>query len=258
MSSNTINFFSCCNGFYKDYIPLFILSHLYYNKDAFVEVGVDEMTRPLAKALNYLYTIFPERFWSRKVSVGNIVIKDKKFKCHPGINRFVETPNIKTDYVYISDVDIICLRSGIKDIHIDDMKKTNLPYSNIVRKKDFNGKKKLTGLHFAPYENYYPIPDYRDLKGCLGNDEIFLYELIKKRFPKFNYENTFRPVHGIHMSPNRNPVNLKACNWGMHGWKSEDWLSFRKTKEFLGLEKYFTKLIRKNVKIVDGYYENKQ
>ena len=40
------NFFTACNGIYKEFIPLFILSHLYHNENCFVEIGVDSMLKP--------------------------------------------------------------------------------------------------------------------------------------------------------------------------------------------------------------------
>jgi hypothetical protein len=130
------------------------------------------------------------------------------------------------------------------------MEKTKLPYSNIVRPS----KNRLSGLHFTKYSNYYPIPEYGDLceKGLLKHDEVFLYEIVKKRHPKFNYDETFRPVHGIHVSLNREPNG--KLGWGMNGWKDR-WVDFRKSEVFLLLEPTFTEMIKNKIKIIDNFYK---
>ena len=47
------NFYTICNGIYKEFIPIFILSHLYHNENCFVEIGVDSMLKSeILKSLN--------------------------------------------------------------------------------------------------------------------------------------------------------------------------------------------------------------
>lgn len=240
----TLNIFTCCNGIYTHFIPIFALSHLYYNHDSVVEIGVDKLADPLIEdGINYIMSLYPNRLLVRNCEI---------FEKTPHITRFIETPQIISENVYISDVDIICLTSNINNIHINDMQSTGLPYSNIVRTKPdiHTGWFKLTGLHFTPWDNYYPIPDVTSLlKSNYHNiDESFLYQLVKLKYPNFNYTNDFRPVHGIHVSTNRNPIS--KIGWGIDDFK-EQWSIFRKTKEFLGLEKTITPFIKNIINIID-------
>jgi len=248
---NKLNIFTCCNNEYRNFIPIFILSNLYHNKDSFVEICTDSLSDiDIKNSLHYLYSLYPNKFLVHKVSFGEII---------PNTVRFITTPKLKTDYVYISDIDIITLEGGICELHLEHMKNENIPYSNIVRPyKDNQGYKRLTGLHFTPYDNYYPIPNYNDL--ISGNtytrnfDEAFLYELVKKRFNNINEKTQWRPVHGIHVSPNRQP-STDGADWQMNKWERE-WGEFRNSKEFLGLEPLLTNYIKEKILIIDRFYED--
>lgn len=252
------NFFTACNGIYKEFIPLFILSHLYHNEDCFVEIGVDTMLKPdILKSLQVITNFYPNKFSIHVMDFGPVKVEGKSYNSIPNTIRFFHTPKTKSKYVYISDIDIICLRKELTDIHVKDMEKLNLPYSNIVRpvKDQSHPHRRLSGLHFTTYDSYYPLPNYDDLcqKGLLQHDEVFLYELVKKRYPNFNTENTYRPVHGIHVSPNRNPTG--AMNWGMPNWKNQ-WYEFRNSKEFKDLEPTLTKMIKEKIQIIEDFYRN--
>lgn len=244
-----LNVFTCCNGVYKEFIPLFILSNLYHNEEVSVEIGVDETTSNLSKSLDILNLKYKNKFLVRKVTFNRHFVNGELFNFFPNTVRFFTPPVFKSKYVYISDVDIINLQSDICSIHVKNMEKTKLPYSNIVRPT----KNRLSGLHFTPYENYYPIPEFNDLikKGVIG-DENFLYELVKKRYPNFNYEETYRPVHGIHVSLNRTPVG--KLGWGMSGWKNQ-WVKFRNSDIFLEIEPTLTEMIKDKIKIIDDFYQ---
>jgi hypothetical protein len=248
-----LNIYTCCNGLYNEFIPLFILSHLYYNSEAFVEVGYDgDLSDNVKKCITYLSEKYTDRFLISKIDVGLIKYKDKIINCSPNLTRFIEEPKTKSNYIYISDVDIICLQKNILSIHLDDMKKTGLPYSNIVRDKvsEEQSNRRLTGLHFSPFEEYYPLPYYEDLidRKLQNHDEVFLYEIVKKRFPNFNYDNNFRPVHGIHVSLNREPTG--KLNWGISRWINE-WKIFRSTEDFLEMELILSDLIKRIINQID-------
>jgi len=248
---NELNIFTCCDGVYKDFIPLFILSNLYHNDNCIVEVGVDRSNYSnIKKSLDILNNLYKDKFVLYDVKFGYQKINGKSCNSISNTIRFFTTPKIKTNYVYISDVDIINLQKNFINIHIENMGRTGLPYSNIVRPSS----NRLSGLHFTPYENYYPIPDYSDLceKNILLHDEVFLYELVKKRYPNFNLSETFRPVHGIHVSLNREPAG--KLGWGMNGWKDQ-WIDFRKSEVFLLLEPTFTEMIKNKIKIIDNFYK---
>jgi len=245
------NIFTCCNGIYTHFVPIFIFSHLYHNPDAFIEVCWDNsIDDEIYVALKYLNHLYPNKFLVRSALIGRAIINNQLFSCPPNTNRFIETPYIKTDFVYISDVDIICTLGNIKKDHVNNMKKTGSPYSNIVRP---GNKKKLSGLHFTPYDNYYPIPDLSEIITFLqGNDECFLYELIKKRYPEFNNAASWRPVHGIHASPNRQPDG--EINWGI-AKRANEWIRFRNSKEFLYFENISTPFIKNIFKKIDDFKE---
>jgi hypothetical protein len=252
--------FTACNGIYKEFIPIFILSHLYHNEDCFVEIGVDHLNDlEISNSLNILESYFPNKFIIREINFDSIQVNGRHYKLAPNTLRFLIEPNIKSDFVYISDIDIICLQKNLSDIHINNMEKLNLPYSNIVRPVKDNTiiHRRLSGLHFTKYDSYYPIPNYDDLceKGLLHQDEVFLYELVKKRYPNFNTENTYRPVHGIHASPNRGPID--KLNWGIPEWKNE-WLDFKNSKEFKELEKTLTKMIKEKIKIINDFFKDEK
>jgi len=248
-----LNIFTCCNNIYKDFIPLFILSNITYNEDCFVEVGVDDDNYDgIKESLDVLKTIFGNKFLVYNVNFNNKIYNGKEYMIKSNTVRFLTTPKIKSEFVYISDVDIITLEKNIMLTHVNHMEKFNLPYSNVVR----GDLEKLTGLHFTPYENYYPIPNFNDLyeKNLLIQDEKFLYQIVKKRYPNFNMENQFRPVHGIHISPNRPPFasEKNPFNWGIGKWYNE-WVNFRNSEHFLMLEPTLTDYIKEKIKIIDNY-----
>jgi len=258
METPKINIFTCCNGVYKNFIPIFILSNLYHNDDSFVEVGVDSMDDvDISESLNILNKLYPNRFLIRNVSFEKIVLNEKHYNIIPNTVRFVNEPKVRAEYVYISDIDIITLERGICDSHINHMNEYNIPYSNIVRRCDDPQKyKRLTGLHFTPYDSYYPIPNYDDLilEGVFTrSDEAFLYELVKKRHSNINEETQWRPVHGIHVSPNRIPES-DELGWGLKT-RREEWVLFRNSKVFLEIEQTFSDYIKEKIKIIDDYYE---
>lgn len=222
-----------------------------------VEIGTDDpYFQPTIKPLEILKKHFGDRFLIRKVNFDYLEINGKKYTISPNSVRFITTPTFKSEYVYISDVDIITLQKDMTDIHIKNMDKTKLNYSNIVRPlKNTDGEiKRLSGLHFTPYSNYYPIPDISNLcsNGFLSHDEGLLYKIVEKRYPNFNYDESYRPVHGIHVSLNREPNG--KLGWGMDRWKNE-WLEFRNKEIFNEIEKVLPSFLLEKIKIIDNHYK---
>ncbi|MEY4571051.1 MAG: hypothetical protein RLZ10_244 [Bacteroidota bacterium] len=248
-----LNVFTCCNGVYKNFIPLFILSNLYHNEKTFVEIGVDYDDVSNTESMNFLKTKFKNKFLIREVNFEKYKVGKREIKPIPNLIRFINKPLFVTEYVYISDVDIITLDKNILSKHIKNMEKYSLPYSNIVREYEPNQvNKRLTGLHLSKFKNYYPIPDYTDLfdKSLYSHDEVFLYELMYKKHGKPNEETKFRPVHGIHVSPNRTPDG--DVNWGINTWRNE-WLTFRNSDIFLELEPLLTDFLKEQINLIDNY-----
>lgn len=239
---NGVNVFTCCNYKYSDFSPMFILSNLYHIKNSFVEVCIDSKDSELLKLIpNSLYELYPNRFLVRLIDSNNFGV--------PGITRFITTPQVKKDYIYISDIDIINMTNNICEIHLNIMNDEELPYSNMVRENSM----RLTGLHFSPWHNYYPIQDYDDIRDYANQDEEFLYQLMKKRFPTLINNNKKRPVHGIHMSPNRDPHSTKI-HWGISDVWKDTWIQFRNSKEFSLVYPSLSDRLKTNIKIIDERY----
>lgn len=233
-----LNIFTCCNGVYKDFIPLFALSNLISSPNHTVEVGVDVDDVSETKAIQMLMNEYPGRLTIREVEF-------EKGKC-PGMIRFITEPLTKSDYVYISDVDIITLDKNITQQHIDNIKLNSLNYSNIVRPKS----NRLTGLHFTEFDKYYPINDYSHLSHYFPHDENFLYGLMEERHGEPNKEVTWRPVHGIHVSLNRT-IDGKP-GWGVKRWMDK-WRVFRNLEVFKRLEPLLTDMIKDKINQIDNY-----
>lgn len=249
-------FFTCVNKKYEDFIPLFIHSILYHNESADVEIGVESLSldNKTKGSIKFLKDKYPNnKIIIREVSFGTNNIDGVSYGIIPNSVRFIETPTIVNEYVYIGDIDIVVLEKDLSVIHINNMKETGLNYSNIVRPYDNSNMKRLSGLHFTKWNSYYPIPKYINLakEGLLNHDEVLLYRLVSTK-NEISELSQFRPVHGIHMSPNRK--SDAALGWGLSKWKNE-WLSYRESDEFKFLEKNcFSKRILSNLNIIDKYY----
>jgi len=244
-------FFTCCNKSYECFIPIFLHSTLYHN-DVDVEIcveSVDKIESNVKTNISIIKGLYPQqKIKIREGSFGYVELEKRRYKIIPNIVRFLETPTIKNQYVYITDIDIIIMQKDIPKIHIKNMEKSGLEYDNIIR----SCAERLTGLHFTKWDNYYPIPDYRNLvlEGLLNHDEVFLYHLVKKK-NHLPVGLTDRPVHGIHTSLNRNEVE----GWGIKRWKNE-WIEYRGKQEFKKLMQYADLQIKEIVEKIDNYYND--
>jgi hypothetical protein len=135
------------------------------------------------------------------------------------------------------------------------MEENNLPYSNIIQ-GDISARR-LSGLHFTPYENYYPIPEYELNPKIISDDRRLLYHLVEKRFPNvYDNKNLIRPVHGIHVSPNRDP-HAEEIGWALKAdWKKFSWIKFRDSAEFRSAYVHFSDRVKTCVDIIDDAYKN--
>jgi hypothetical protein len=255
-------FFTCCDIKYQDFVPFFISSVLKSNSDSVVEVGVEDIkySNNFQLSIKYLKDLYGDKFLLREVKFGDRDINEKSFKVCPNVVRFIEEPILKNDYVYISDVDIIILDNNITDIHLNNMRRTGLNYSNILRPN----KKKLTGLHFSKWDNYYPIGNIDDLASILNFDEVFLYYFVGRKnniIEKIQGKaDTFRPVHGIHISPNRTVYpSLDSFGFVKPGWGIDEndnfhkWKLYRETEEFKVLESLTSYFMKENFVKIDSF-----
>ena len=180
-------------------------------------------TTKFAARATTLQRAFPGRF-----VLGQL---DDRFEGLPitgatNAQRFLRVPSghAAHRFVYIGDVDILTLSPDVAAIHVRHARQLGLCYSNVVRPNS----RRLSGLHFVYSAVYYAIVDEGFIQDYCRtglarrrghpSDEEILYELCERAFqlpdhPEERVRN-FRPVHGIHTSPHRQPLGEKA-NWGI-------------------------------------------
>jgi len=247
--------YTCCDEFYSHYIPIFCNGLLRMDKlkkiDIEIGVNIKKLSDNEEKALQYLRKKYPQS----KIQIDyNSFVKNKSgiyynnqlFK--KGSIRFVIQPRIKNKYVYISDVDILVLVNNFYLELIDDMKRRNNCYSNILRKN----KIQLTGLHFTEYDCYYPI---MSINNTDINDEKLLYNIMKYKNIKIDEVNQYRPVFGIHMSPNRPYIssNEPIIGWLADNYKTK-WIEYIKSKDFKFIYPLLDKSITDKIRKLNEFY----
>lgn len=250
--------YTCCDKKYSHFIPLFCAALLYSNINIDIEIGIDkELDENENKAIKYLQKKYPDSkilikpYFFEKLD-GNLA-KVNGITCRINTVRFITEPIIKNYYVYISDVDIISLEKDFYEQHIRYINKYNLPYSNKIRLGC--PVKKLTGLHFTKYDNYYPLNlnssiDFRK------NDEEILYDLCDI---KIDEKYQFRPVHGIHMSFNRKDIHGigRIPGWGAEKYEL-DWYKFTSSSVYKNIFKYLDNEIKEKIKSLEEYYTTRK
>ena len=199
-------FYTAANQEYEFYTPLYIYSVLTSNPESYVEVGLEDaekFKKDNPGLIRFLNKRFGERFKLSTVNFENDI---------PGSIRFITEPVLADtcDYVYIGDIDILVLDENIKEQHLENMEKNNAPFSNIIRsEKNTEGDYyRLSGLHFAPTDVQYPLPELDDvnyLKDIRGPDEHILYQIMEKKGHMVSPNMEFRPEHGIHMRKGDHP-----------------------------------------------------
>lgn len=245
----TLNVFTCANRPYEDFVPLFVSSVLWSNPGSHVEVGLEDVSE-IAKTplLDAMSEAFGDAYTVRDVawhtSAGRKIL--------PNSVRFVTEPAVKADYIYISDIDIVTLNPNIVAQHVQHMAATSLPYSNWVR----TDTTRLTGLHFAAFDFQYPLPDLSDLLAERMNDEMLLFKIVKRKLGHDPVsQDRFRPVHGIHISPNRAPRGdirdgVQRPGWGIKlYWKN--WEQYRRSDAFLAVQPHLSDRMARCVDQID-------
>lgn len=197
-------FFTAADRNYEMFVLPYIVSALTHNDDARVEVCLEDPGRfeeENSDAIAILREAFGERF----------LLRSGSFNVPANTVRFVEEPQVLTEYTYIGDIDILILEP-ITQQHVDNMVDIGLPYSNRTRSKG----NYLTGLHFTRSDAYYPVKLPRDYQKFKTLDEQLLYRIIEHRGNGLPGEDaTFRPVHGFHLSLRRLPAPRSGPGWGI-------------------------------------------
>lgn len=210
-------FFTCADAGYEDFAPLYIASVLWSVPDARAEVGLvsaEAFAAANPNAVHVLEDHFGDRFRLRDVDWHR-----GGEKILPNTVRFLTEPVTRVDYIYIGDIDIIHLDRDFPAQHLKFMDRMNLPYANSRR----SGTARMTGLHFAQWQAMYPLPDTSDLDVRRENDEVVLGAICdRKGLPR--HDQMWRPVPGIHVSPNREPISVAGADgvrrpdWGIRNW----------------------------------------
>jgi hypothetical protein len=200
----TVLFFTSADRQYEDYAPLYAFSILSHVKDSVVEVGVED-DHSFRSRHGAAWAHVGACFGRHKLIVRSVPwALPHGRSILPNTVRFLVIPKLRAGYVYIGDIDIIILDRQLLSMHLNHMKTTGLPYSNSVRPRTT----RMSGLHFSRFDAYYPVPDVSDLDLGRMNDEMVLYEIIKRKRLELQNRIWYRPVHGIHISPNRAPEAL--------------------------------------------------
>jgi hypothetical protein len=246
--------YSCCDEVYSHYIPIFCSTILRTDKLKLIDIEIGTNLNSLSekeeKAINYLR----KKYNYAKIIINyNVFIKNKtgiyyndtRIKDANSV-RFISQPFLKNKYVYITDIDLFILVDNFYLKLIDDMTKRKCPYSNIVRPNT----SRLSGLHFTKYDAYYPIPKQK----YYPSDEILLYNIVKSKGIKIDKNTNYRPVFGVHASPNRPTVKgTSIVGWGAKKYKF-DWINYCKSNDFKYIYPLLDLFVINKIKMLNNYY----
>jgi hypothetical protein len=126
----------------------------------------------------------------------------------PNESRFRFPPRTRTAYTYISDIDILTLDPHIREWHVGNL--DDRCFSNAIRKPETWEKlPRLSGLMFVLTDEWYAATEQARRAEWEGSDEMVLAQIAFSVFPEsraqLERKPWARPVHGIHMSMQREP-----------------------------------------------------
>lgn len=236
------------NDVYASMVVPYIFFALQTNSNSHVEVIVVDSIK-FKKKYNKELALLRRK--NKNFKIREPVIKHNRHI--PNTYRFFEKPVVEATYTYITDIDIIFLGSDILDKYKCHWP-NNLPYNNILRNKDST---RLTGVCMIKTKEYYTeeFDKCRDQLYALDkniNDEVILGNMCEKLFGLPNYDHRFRPIYGIHFSPNRG----NGCKLGLVTSKKyyDKYMEFKSKHPLLFSFQIFKKLtyeLENNFKIVE-------
>lgn len=183
---------------YEDFLIPFTFFALINNPNSHVEIIVLNKTKFIDKYKTEIDEL-------RKIN-SNFLIRNLTYKLNkniPNTYRFLETPVVNAEYTYIADVDIMFIENIIEQYTKNWP--LNLCYNNIIRYKNID---RLTGVHMVKTSSYYTT-EFKKIQNIYynnninENDEIILGKMCKSIHGLPDFSHRFRPVLGIHFSPNR-------------------------------------------------------
>ena len=195
-------FFTVANRPYEHFVLPYIVSVLIHNDDSRVEICVEDPKRFMKENKKAL------RVLKQHTASSRYLIRKGDFRAAPPESvRFLETPEVRTEYVYIADIDAVIL-GKITDDHVSTMSETGLPYANVIQGQPNVGTV-LSGWHFTRFDAFYPvsIPEGTDV----FLDRKLLYDMICAKghgLPPWlpPSERKGKERHAIHISPNQFPT----------------------------------------------------
>lgn len=191
-------FYSHADEGYGHFVLPFIYFALVTNHNYSAEVWVDDKDR-YAEGVDKLNHMFGERAKLNFLYHGR-----------PDNNRFLFQPETTKKYTYISDVDIITLDPEVSQYHRRLMGLRC--YSNSIRPRVAGEPRRMSGVHFVESYRWYSFTKAARLRAYEGlSDEQILARIIFDTFPNdekyLDAQGWNRPIHGIHMSPAREPYS---------------------------------------------------
>lgn len=237
-------FTSACHR-YEFFAPLYIYFTLKHNENSHVQIALENSEKYKSengKLIGYLQYLFGDSF-----SFIDGEFNDEKWL--PNSVRFITTPTVRADYVYIGDIDILIMENNICEMHVAEMAKYKQKFSNKLRLN--SDVPRLTGLHFSEFDFHYPIEI--DETWLPLNDEVLLAHLIKGKVGEISKEYQFRPVHGIHISPRRNPIG--KLGWDIEKYSNE-FKRIAQSQDFMVLRNMLNIKARNYLNVIENVVDN--
>lgn len=239
-------FYTCASGKYSEFILPYITAALLSNPDSGAEILTDS-NHIIIEGNRLLREVFPGRAFIREVP-SRLWHWTQEVHLASSI-RFVTQPIRMAQFTYIGDIDIL-ITEPIAEGHQVHMDQMGLCYSNVIRP----GTKRLTGLHFVKTADWYRRfrPAYLfDLirwyeRVNLRSDESLLYKMAEENVKLPDPKETYRPVHGIHFSPNR--MIDSDPGWGVTKKKVSELLAIMDLPQWKAMEPYFSKDILEKIR----------
>jgi hypothetical protein len=243
-------FYCCADRRYEDFAPLFIASSLWSVETARAEIGLESVDRYVGENRRLMQII--EETYRDRVVLRDVAWTRNGVAIKPNTVRFVTQPETRASYVYICDIDLIFLDRRFPAGHLEFMEKVGLPYSNCTRPDT----ERLTGLHFTAWDAMYPLPDISDLNLRTTDDEVVLRLMCARKGLGF-HDLWYRPVPGIHISPNRQPEpSVSASGAQIPGWHARPHLrayaQFRQSDVFRAIAPLLKGKAREAIDIVEA------
>ena len=244
-------FYACADRKYEHFAPLFACSTFVTAPYGFVEIGLEDaeaFEAKHARALEPLRRRFPNRLKLRTVDFSQAI---------PNTVRFLVEPETPGNFIYISDIDLIVLDARLAARHTSFMRQQHLPYSNSVRPRE---RDKLTGLHFTRRIAHWPLPDLSDIDLRTTNDERVLYQIVKRRGHRLQDEVWWRPVPGLHLSPNRDPLPIdgKGLHWGLSTEWRDRFNALIASPAFCEIRDYLDPSLQESLRFIEAHYARTQ